>query len=1358
MKKGLKKLLSGVIAALVLISACPLSELNIKAQAGTLNYLAYSINDDSEAVITKCSTDATGEIIIPSEIEGYPVTTIQNYAFHNCVNITNIIITDTLTTIGPGAFYGSGLTSIDIPANVTEIPNSAFNYCESLSSIKLHEGIINIGSFAFGNCHSLTEIVLPESLLTIGLGAFFECKELKSINLPTKLTDIGSEAFNGCVKLSSDIVIPDGVTVINANMFRNCNLLNSMLLHDNITTINSTAFLNCNELPPIKLPKNLVTIGSYAFYFNDVQLPLPEKIETIGAFAFCSAEFFDENGEELTELDIPENVKAIGKEAFAGTVDIKNVNIPAGVESIGENAFNYPQFNVDELNNYYFSDNYGVLYNKYVTNIIRAPYYTDEVEYIIPETVTTIDANAFGVSAFTKIYIPSSLTNIADLSFQRCIETSFEVSKDNPNYVSDENGALYTKNYTTLIKFPQNEEKTIIELPDNVETIDKYAFYGNDSIVSLKMGDNVTEIKDYALAQCDNLKEIHFSNNLKTIGAYVFYGTGQNAFTQITIPDSVTSMGMYAFSATRIQTFVIPLGVTVLESSLFSSCSKLESVVISDRVTEIKSYAFHRCSTLKDVYYCGSSEDWEAIKISENGNSALQSATIHYNYGKESGTCGEALSWTFDDATGELEIYGIGKMEDYTNLKTAPWKDYRSLILSVKINDSVESIGEYAFYHCNNLTNVTIGKSVTNIGLRAFIGCTNLESITIPNSVTSIGIYAFSDCNNLKNITVSDDNNVYSSDEYGVLFDKDKTELIQYPVGNTRTTYSVPDSVININAYAFSDCPNLTNVSIPEGVITISGSAFRSCTGLNSIMIPDSVTSIGSQAFAICDSLTNITVDESNPVYSSDESGVLFDKNKTNLIQYPANSSITNYSIPGEVTRISTYAFYNSANLAKLTIPDSVTTIEASAFVHCTGLESVIIPDSVTSIDAFAFEGCTNLKSITVPGSVAIIEGGVFRYCENLTNLIIEDGVKGIDSSAFFDCYTLDSVTIPDTVTYISYDAFGGCKNITDVYYQGDKNQWESITIYDGNSVLQSATTHYNYGKESGTCGENATYSYDADSKTLTISGEGDMFSFEDASEFDWSCYKDEVKYITVNSKVTSVGDNAFKDFTSLKEVVLGNNVINVGENAFNGCTKLSLVSSTANSLSFADSSFVDCNERLTIICNSGNENALNFAEANSIKSVPVSFEQENNVLKFNSELTVYSDLDYNFLSKFLNNYRNTEYLFFKKLVFDGIQPDTVNVEDLENESSAQFLTFNNLYVSIKAVKDNVYEDVTFAELLTLLEEGDYDAFMFELNSDESNQILTFEENWKRVVNDFMEDVLRVTSKVINFFRRLFKR
>jgi len=247
----------------------------------------------------------------------------------------------------------------------------------------------------------------------------------------------------------------------------------------------------------------------------------------------------------------------------------------------------------------------------------------------------------------------------------------------------------------------------------------------------------------------------------------------------------------------------------------------------------------------------------------------------------------------------------------------------------------------------------------------------------------------------------------------------------------TLTSVTIPNSVTSIGDYAFQSCTGLTSVTIPNSVTSIGYGAFSYCTGLTSVTIPNSVTSIGYGAFSYCTGLTSVTVDAANPSYSS-IAGVLFDKNQTALITYPAGKT-GSYTIPNSVTSIGYEAFSGCTGLTSITIPNSVTSISYGAFSGCTGLTSITIPNSVTSIGEGAFSGFTGLTSITIPNSVTSIGYEAFSGCTGLTGVTIPNSVTSIGNAAFYGCTGLTSITIPNSVTSIGYEAFYGCTGLTSV-------------------------------------------------------------------------------------------------------------------------------------------------------------------------------------------------------------------------------------------------------------------------------------------------------------------------------------
>jgi len=307
-----------------------------------------------------------------------------------------------------------------------------------------------------------------------------------------------------------------------------------------------------------------------------------------------------------------------------------------------------------------------------------------------------------------------------------------------------------------------------------------------------------------------------------------------------------------------------------------------------------------------------------------------------------SGTCGAStneggvgsVTWSLD-SDGILTISGTGAMADYDG-SNMPWYSYQY-----------------------EITKVVIGNSVTTIGNFAFDDCIELTSVTIPDRVTTIGEYAFSDCEKLTSVTI-------------------------------------PDSVTAIFKYAFFYCEKLTSVTIPDSVTTISESVFASCRSLTSVTIGKGVTTIAEDAFRGCISLTTITVDDANKNYSSVE-GVLFNKEKNELIYYPAGKDATSYTILDSVTSIGRIAFQGCTYLESVTIPDSVTTIGEGVFIACTALTSVTIGEAVQTIGSYAFQGCTSLASVIIPDSVTTIGNSAFYGCSELASITIPKSVMRLD-------------------------------------------------------------------------------------------------------------------------------------------------------------------------------------------------------------------------------------------------------------------------------------------------------------------------------------------------------------------------
>lgn len=453
-------------------------------------------------------------------------------------------------------------------------------------------------------------------------------------------------------------------------------------------------------------------------------------------------------------------------------------------------------------------------------------------------------------------------------------------------------------------------------------------------------------------------------------------------------------------------------------------------------------------------------------------------------------SCGANLTWEYNTETKVLTISGTGAMSDFdwqTGGMLAPWVKNNNIynyLETVVISDGVTSIGEHAFYYCENLKNITIPSSVKSIGMGAFYSCKALTGIIIPNGTESIGEDAFKYCDGLKEVTVPGSvksigegafSNCYyeeTDDDYNITYSRGLEKvIIQDGVESicdnafsgckklTDITLPVSIKIIGVSAFqdtglydlyehtgwnvcyignhliaanqsisgtctvkpgtktiaggAFASCGNLEGITIPDSVVSIGNRAFFSCSSLKSITIPKNVTSIGDEVFYNCFDLASINVDSDNPAYCS-EGGVLYNKEKTEIIRYPKEKEGTSFAIPNGVTSIS-----------------------VGAFADCSSLTSVTIPDSVTSIGDSAFSECSSLTGITIP-----------------------DGVMEIGSKTFYYCSKMASITIPNSVLIIGENAFEGCRTSIKVYYVGSPTDWGDVKG-DGKYVLTNVGITY---------------------------------------------------------------------------------------------------------------------------------------------------------------------------------------------------------------------------------------------------------------------------------------------------------
>ena len=501
-------------------------------------------------------------------------------------------------------------------------------------------------------------------------------------------------------------------------------------------------------------------------------------------------------------------------------------------------------------------------------------------------------------------------------------------------------------------------------------------------------------------------------------------------------------------------------------------------------------------------------------------------------YADSSGTCGDNVTWSLNEETGTLTITGSGPMTDYSDPSDLPWY-YIDDIRTVVIENGVTSIGDYSFWWCLNLTNVTIPDSVTSIGCEAFDYTPWLESlgdfatvngmllryqgseteITIPVSVSCIGNYAFCYCSSLTSVTI-------------------------------------PDSVTSIGDDAFYRCRSLTSVVIGNGVTNIGADAFYDCSSLTSVVIGNGVTSIGDYEFCSFRSLKSVVI--GNGVTSIGEWAF-------------SSSGLTEITFVGDAPSIGYGAFMGCTATAYY--PCSNDTWTEEVMKHCSGhitwtLAHIPEEDSGTIINPTCTEKGYTTYTCSICG-----ESYQTDYTDALGHVVEEDS----------------GITINPTCTEHGYTTYT-CSTCGESY-QTDYTDALEHEFKDGICIRCGID-----GIAAGTCGDNLTWVLKTDG-TLVISGTGDMadYNYNDVPEAAYApWYSKTVTSVVIENGVTSIGRYAFYNCSSLASVLIPDSVTSIGTEAFLGCSSLSVVTFKGNAPSITPGAFYGCT--ITAYYPAGNE------------------------------------------------------------------------------------------------------------------------------------------------------------------------
>lgn len=754
--------------------------------------------DNGEAIAVAYSGIAT-EVVIPSEIEGYPVTSTLG-TFKENGTLKTVTLPSTLKRIGDGTFYNCrALKSVTIPDTLAEIGKDAFHNCYDLTAVNLPDTVNSIGEFAFSGCLQLTGINIPKALTVLPEYVFYDTS-LKSVTIPENIIEIKAYAF-AYTKLES-IEIPDTVKTMGCGIFVDCYYLTDVTLPENITSIPSDTFSSCYSLKEIYLPESVEYIGSYAF--NDCEalewIFIPRKVSTIewSTFEGCTS---------LKTVTIPSNITSINDNAFANCTSLTEVLFDIEyVNWISDTAFeNCPNIEKVLIPNGYNEQiaslfpSSAIMYVEYydgdeesrcrvmkdgeeytfagITYRYNGSYWgSSSVVSVLPDTCHIELLTNFGYNGTTVAWIePYAFTNSEGISFVYIPGTisSADFGLNNPS----ENLRIVLGDGVRSIGYQRYPVKTVT-IPESVTDMTEFSFEFNTVLKVYKdsYAHKFAEENGLLYYVIDGEEELLIINK----DGFTYYITDGNAIlvdyddsvtTDVVVPESINGypvtkiVGAFAYSQAK--KIILPETIISIGRGAFEGCS-LEEVTLPEGVVEIGDNAF----------------EYSGIKNIELPNG------IEYIGNKAFRLC--------------YYLENISPIPNGTKL------------------------GEYCFESCSKLETVILPEDLTAIPMGLFQYCRKLKGITIPDTVTQIGYAAFGQCSALTEIKLPE--SLESIEAYA----------FSYCVGIENIT--VPQNVTSLY-YAFSNCTGLKYVKLHDGITSIKYS-FDNCVGLKTVLIPSDVTNI----------------------------------------------------------------------------------------------------------------------------------------------------------------------------------------------------------------------------------------------------------------------------------------------------------------------------------------------------------------------------------------------------------------------------------------------------------------------------------------------------------------------------------
>ncbi len=1119
----------------------------------------------------------------------YGATMIGAGAFKGQTQVTTVKIPNTVLTIGDEAFlgcldlekvifYSENEEEQGIMSSLTSIGASAFKNCINLTTIELEKAsqLTSIGEEAFRNCRKLTKVDLSKNDGLTGFGDMAKNKAYSyifagagtetteeapfTVSLPSTMTFLGLYTFNGSGLRKIDLSALTGLICFGDNpkaaiggsktsLFMDCALLTEVVFPENLAKIGAHVFENCVALKKINLEK-VTDVGESAFNgCTSLSGDQPENLGTdplvqpnisvdlseatnIGKNAFANS------GVVYVKVGSNLGSSGLGQSAFENCTSLRKVDLTAAASltKIGQTAF-HGCINLTSIE---------LPASGKLTTIDKQAFGDSGLtgELVLPDSVTTINAQAYENTGITSVTLPQSLTKIDTKAFAGTALTSIVI----PNTVTSLGaGAFYNCTALKTVTFAGTDathkskfSATGISGPSSADTASRtsYGAFEGSGVDTVNFGDRVVAIAAYMFYGCKSLKSITIPSTVTTINAFAFAKSG---LTTVTIPETVTTFGTikngsivnggHQFMGCESLTSVkFDTGFDAAMSPyIFSGCTSLQSFTFPEGMTEI-SMGMFKDSGLKSIDLEGietiNAYAFQNTKLEKLVIPATVTSLVAYPGSNKDhlifADCSELQSVTFetDPATGKAGVTDLG-------------------------------IG--MFQNCPKLTQVVLADGIIDFGDDTFVGCSQLQ-ITLPESVELLTPYL--------------------------------VDFLFHDKGNEIT---VPDQIKYIGDKAFQNA-RFTKINLPDGVIGFGSYAFAG-SALSSIKIPASLQVIGDQTFRDCLNLATVDFSANTTIeaFVKWKSGSLTDKETSSSYVFANCPLLTTVDLPASLTYLGQHTFEGSGleridlsdltsltKLTSLTTSSSIVGQSSYLFVNCTNLSEVILPETLTGIGNYVFQGCVNLTQIdlshlTMIGNNAFDGSGlteahpivnvtanfgtaVFQNCKDLKKVTLQEGLTELKANMFNGCSSLVSVNIPASVTKIAANTFTGCPSLKlteDVVLNGASGFTLVGDFYEKDGTM--------YAYAGGTPAEDAEFTVPANIKVTANMFNGfkvkKLIIAEGTTKIETSAYAgitaDEV---VLPETLTEIGNTAFSNAV-IGEITIPEGLLKIGNKTFQNAT-----------------------------------------------------------------------------------------------------------------------------------------------------------------------------------------------------------